>query len=423
MIAKENKKIVPSTGYKSPYIVLAQARRSGIDIGVYADAVRAAENIEYPNRVKWFDVCDELLTDAHLYAVVQKRKSAVLSVPVEFRREGKPDDKINEQLRSPWFGRFLGDAWDHILFGSTLVQFYLDDGWINYDLVPRKHYDPVNRIILRRQGDMKGESFDSFPDLLFIGDGRSLGLMLAAAPYVIYKRNTMSDWAQFCEIFGMPLLEGIYDGADEEARMKLLNDLYNRGANTALVHPEGTNLTIHDSQTKSGSNDLYKGLAEFCNSEISKLFLGNTLTTEVGDHGTQALGTVHQSIEERIEEMDRQTILNLLNFEMTDIFASMGVNTTGGEFVFKVPQQTDLAARISIDERIKRLGIPVSDDYFYETYGIEKPANYEELKREQSQDVLLQNDTGRIENKRSSFRNRLSGFFAKAPQEGASEWD
>lgn len=417
---------MPRKGTETPYIVLTQVQRKNIDIGTYTKSVQSAEDIKHPNRVKWLDMCAELLTDAHLYAVIQKRKSAVLSVPIEFHRDGKPDDVVNAQLRSPWFGNFLSDAWEHILYGSTLVQFYVENGWINYDLIPRKHYDPVNRIILAKQGDTKGESFDNFPDLLFVGSAGSLGLMLAAAPYVIYKRNTMADWAQFSEIFGMPLIEGTYDGGDEEARVKLLNDLFDRGANTALVHPDGTKIQLHDTQTKSGSSELYRGLADFCNAEISKLFLGNTLTTEAGEKGTQALGTVHKSIEERIEEMDRQSILNLLNYDMADIFPALGVNTAGGEFVYKVPQKTDLTARIAIDEKISNLGVPIADEHFYETYGIEKPDNYEELKKEKRTPQISAIDSMGLRNdSETSFFARLRDFFAKAPARnvGASEWD
>ena len=46
--------------------------------------------------------------------------------------------------------------------------------------------------------------------------------------------------------------------------------------------------------------DLYDKLCERCNNEISKLFLGNTLTTEASDKGTQALGTVHKDVEEKV---------------------------------------------------------------------------------------------------------------------------
>jgi phage gp29-like protein len=46
------------------------------------------------------------------------------------------------------------------------------------------------------------------------------------------------------------------------------------------VHAEDTVLKLVEAANKTGSADLYDKLCERCNNEISKLFLGNTLTTE-----------------------------------------------------------------------------------------------------------------------------------------------
>ena len=90
------------------------------------NALRAAESIDFPQRAKLYDLFEDILMDPHLSSVINKRKSAILCSVIEYRRGGKPDEKINEQLRSPWFLRFLGDAFDAIPQGNTLVQFYRD---------------------------------------------------------------------------------------------------------------------------------------------------------------------------------------------------------------------------------------------------------------------------------------------------------
>ena len=133
------------------------------------NALRAAESIDFPQRAKLYDLFEDILMDPHLSSVIDKRKSAILCSVIEYRRGGKPDEKINEQLRSPWFLRFLGDAFDAIPQGNTLVQFYRDKktGWLNYIFIPRKHYDPVRKLILKRQHDITGIPWDEFDDLLF----------------------------------------------------------------------------------------------------------------------------------------------------------------------------------------------------------------------------------------------------------------
>ncbi len=419
-------------------IILTQARRGSLDIGDYTSAIKSAGSVDFPKWCNLYDIYEDVLTDGHLSAVIQKRKSPILNTPIEFKRGGKVDEVIGVQLRSPWFRNFLDDLLDTIQYGTSTMQFFRNGEWIGYDLIPRKHVNPVKRIILRRQTDITGDSFDDYADLVSIGSPRELGLLAKAAPYVIYKRNAMADWAQFIELYGHPLREGIYDGWDDDARKKMTEDLYNMGGSAVILHPVGTEIKIHDAGSKAASSDLYKSFLQFCNDEISKLELGNTLTTEVGDKGTQALGTVHQSVEDKIERSDREFVLNVLNYELTDIFTNLGMNTSGGEFAFVVPQNKDLSARIQIDMQLKNMGLPIADEYLYETYGIEKPKNYEELKEKTgkaSNETPLGPDKKTSDEedsagekldrkKEKTLKNRITDFFHHAPgrDEGALEF-
>lgn len=365
-------------------IILRQPVRGGLDIGVYMNAIRKAEVVDYPQRARLLDLYDDVAMDSHLFSVLRKQKAAVLSSPIQFMRNGKVDKAMDEHIKSPWFLRFLGDLVDHDWFGvgGSLFQFYRDDkGWINYDLVPRKNVDAINRVILRNQTDLTGESWDEFGNLLFLGEPRQIGNLAVPAFWVILKRNNVADWADFAEIFGRPIREGTYDAWDEEARQKLLKDIANLAGAGVFVHPSGTELKLIQADNVSGGGDLYEKLGQFCNNEISKAVTGNTLTTEAGDKGTQALGTVQKEGEEDINFFVKQNILNILNYEMTDVFAAMGVNTAGGEFFFVPPKSKNTVEKANVIKTLKNdLKLPISDDYLYEEFGIPKPANYEELK-------------------------------------------
>lgn len=97
-------------GQKKPnVIVLTQPKRFGLDISDYMAAVKAAENVDFSRRYKLYDLYEDILMDTHLSCVLEKRKNAVLCSNMEFRVDGKPDDKINEQIQSPWFNRLVGD--------------------------------------------------------------------------------------------------------------------------------------------------------------------------------------------------------------------------------------------------------------------------------------------------------------------------
>ena len=203
---------------------------------------------------------------------------------------------------------------------------------------------------------------------------------------MIYKRNTTGDWSQFSEVFGMPIQEYTYDSDDEGSRERAISDAANVGSLATFVHGQDTSLNLIEAGNKTGSADVYERLCERCNNEISKLFLGNTLTTESSDTGTQALGTVHKKGEDKIAQSDRLYVLDVLNYEAADIFARMGIYTTGGEFCFPEKKDLDPTSKINILTQLcTGFNLPVDDDYLYEEFGISKPANYEMIKKEEQE--------------------------------------
>ena len=140
---------IPQQGQQRPnVIVLTQPKRFGIDIADFTSAVRAAEDVDFSRRYKLYDLYSDILMDTHLSCVIEKRRNAVLCADIEFWRDGKPDEAVNEQIKSPWFSRLVTDIIDAKMWGFSLCQFYRQGEWVDYDLIPRKHADPVRRLIL-----------------------------------------------------------------------------------------------------------------------------------------------------------------------------------------------------------------------------------------------------------------------------------
>lgn len=402
-------------------VIVTQNQRFGLDLSMYKAAIRAAENMDYTQRARLYDMYEDVMLDTHMISVVGKRRSALLKLPVEFRRDGMPDENVNVQIRSPWFRRFLKDALDAQFYGFTLVQFTKGtDGYLDYTLVPRKNVDPQLQLIKRYQSDLGGYPFGDYGNLLMIDGDMKLGLLAACLPWVIRKNGTVGDWCQFSELFGMPIRDYAYDAADEDARRRTLADAMSQGSGSVYVHPDGTKLSFIESGNKSGSADVYQKLADLCNREMSKAILGNTLTTEASETGTQALGTVHRAEEEGLTDSDRTFILNILNYQMTDIFLDMGIDTTGGEFVFV--HAGDMSrkdkAELLFSARV-RLGLPIDDDYIYRELGIEKPEDYERLKREAEERAERESA---MQDSRQQPVNRAERFFVTAPEYGAQKW-
>ncbi|MFC2449587.1 MAG: DUF935 family protein, partial [Prevotella denticola] len=227
---------------------------------------------------------------------------------------------------------------------------------------------------------------------------------------------------------------------DEQARQRLLQDARNQGANAVYIHPKDSALNLIEAANKSGTVDLYERFKDACNTEISIAVLGNTLTTDSKANGTQALGTVHQDEEEQQKEDDRDFVLDVLNFDMADIFVSLGINTAGGEFVYVKSRDIRKAEQITIVRELNSMGLPISDDYLYETFEIDRPEDYEQRKKEiaerkEAERQMAKRLTERLNGKEdnegdqnegqtgkkagSKFSNRIRDFFGVAPQDGA----
>jgi hypothetical protein len=403
-------------------------------------SLQSASAIDFYNRTVLYDIYHSIITtDGHLSGIIDKRLSAVSRERFVFQRDGKPVDEVNAQIRSPWFRKFVKDAVASKLWGFTLCQFHRDErGWITYDLIDRKHFDAVKREVLLYETDVTGVPLDAFANCLVIcDDPRGLGKLATCAPYALYKRGNMGDWAQFCQIFGMPIREYTYSAGDEDARKRLLADARKQGANAVYIHPEGSSMTLHEAAGKSGTVDLYKRFLDNCNDEMSIAVLGNTLTTKSDTNGTQALGTVQAKEQMKITEDDIQFILDLLNYDMTDIFAALGVSTENGEFVRVEPKYQDKQVQINVVSKLKEMGLPMSDDYLYETFDVEKPDDYDARKaaieaeqaaaEERARELALRlNDGTRGAGKeptaeeRRTFLDRFRSFFGLAPQDGAN---
>lgn len=424
--------LVPQ-GMRQPDIVLQMPEIFMFDMNAYMQSVKAAKGIDFSNRARLYDMYDSASLDLHLSGVIAKRMRGVTKIPIEFRRNGVPDDVINNQIKSPWFKQLRKDLVMSEFWGFTLVQFYLnEEGNIRYDLINRKHYDPIHRKLLKYQGSMDGVPIDDFPDMLFVGSERDLGIYAELLPAVLYKRGDMSDWAQFCNIFGMPIREYTYDAGDEEARRRVIADARQQGANAAYIHPKESELKLVEAGNKTGSSDLYRTFAEYWDSKMSIRVLGNTLTTDAKSTGTQALGSVHKEEEDEMNSDDRDFILDILNYDMRPIFASLGFNVEGGEFVYAKKDKINPAQQIDIVQKLSSMGLPIDDDYLYETFCVAKPDNYKQLKEEKEAakaafreqlDLQDNDDDKKKQDKntdKTAFKQHLKSFFGLAPDKGAN---
>jgi hypothetical protein len=367
-------------------IEIRSTQRGTQDISSWRSAMQTAESVTSPRRSLLYDLYNDLELDGHLSSVLDKRINVVKNAPLIFIENGVENKEITKLLKTETNTNFIGELLKSKFWGFTMGELTIvDKTKLEINLIPRKHVVPEYEYIALREGDSSGISFtdEAYGKYLIqSGQKRDLGLLLKAAQYVIYKRGGFGDWSQFAEIFGMPFRIGKYDGYDEQTRHQLEQALANAGSASYAVIPRESDIEFLQNYGNAGSNVVFESLIEACNTEISKLILGNTLTTESGGVGSQALGTVHQSVEDQIHYADKMFILFNLNEKLTPLLKQHGypINELG-EWTYEESANIALKERIEIDMKVSEK-VPISDDYWYKTYGIEKPEDYDKLKKE-----------------------------------------
>ena len=369
MTAKRTKGKTPAIIQK---IEVSQTKRSTQDIESWRNAIKSAESIYFPRRVNLYDLYNEILLDGHLTAVVEKRKIAITNTPLAFIENGKVNEDISSLATTENFMHLLGYIIESKIWGHSLVELSFEEGTLVPLLIPRKHVVPEKGIILRNQNDFAGFAYRELPYTNFIlevGEADALGLLMKAAQYVIYKRGGFGDWAQYCELFGMPFRVAKYDGYDEKTRTDLENALKAAGSAAYIVIPKEAELSFIQNNT-TGSSILYDMLVDNCNKELSKLILGQTMTTEAS--GAYAQAKIHLEVEMEIHFADKLFVKNILNEKLIPLLQIHGFNVGNGKFIFQEKENIDKKTKLDMDLKLAEK-IKIDDNYFYETYNIPLP--------------------------------------------------
>jgi len=210
--------------------------------------------------------------------------------------------------------------------------------------------------------------------LVEVGGKKNYGKLMTAAQYVIYKRGGFGHWAKFAELFGMPFRVGKYDPYNAASRKNLEDGLEKMGSAAWAAVANGSSIELLNGNDTGTGHNVFKGLIDACNEELSKLFLGNTLTTQQGDKGARSLGDVHKSVEEDINVSDMLEMEIVFNARLIEKLKATGMPVPEGRICFNETSTIPLEKRIDIDKKLAvDIGLPMTQKYLYNTYGVEVP--------------------------------------------------
>lgn len=457
-MSKKTRKPIPAVA-KQPGIVIndftqVAPDRSRKDIKALRQAIEAAETPIMPNRADLYDLYhDNITIDGHLSGILNKRRDTVRNKALQFvNAEGRVVDEMTALIDSAEFYRLCGLIIDSVFWGISGVQFIAGDKF-DFVEIPRKHILAERGEICRNIYDCHGVPIADIPGAWLIGQPHDLGRLLTCMLYAIYKRGGLGDLAQYVEIFGQPVRIIHYDAYDTKTRDELRKMAQQAGSSLVMMIPKQAQFEMLDGKSSNGNGQLQRTFINTCNEEMSIAILGNSETTTSSASSGYAQAKEHGKQQQEIIKADMKLLLNTLNSDyFLGILALYGYPVEGGHFSFA--QEVDLTAltqRINIDIQLADR-VPIDDDYWYNTYGIPKPDNYDELKaqleeqkqatlealrrssgasndhsedetqqeqQEKAQQRKENNRTRNAANKAKNLADMLQGFFGIAPHDGA----
>lgn len=361
--------------------------RSKKDIGNFVTALQHAESIHHPNRVALFNVYDNILIDGHLTGIIQKRIDAVSNKTIVYKdKAGKKIDAFDDVINSETFQKVVVEIIRSQFMGISGMEFLPGKEFV-FEEIPRRHIRPEKGMIVFDQFGENGIEYKERSNIWIVGDKKDLGLLYKCAPYSIWKRGNIADWAQYIEIYGQPVMIFRYEGYDESGKLAAQKLVENVGSSLRLSLPKELNFEMLDGKANSnGDGKLQDGFRKAMNEEMSVIILGNTETTTSSTSSGHAQSKEHGKQQLEITKSDMKLLrAKLNNAQFISILKSYGFPVVeGGKFGYE--KEIDLEAlklRSEIDANIAATGLPIDDDHYYETYGIAKPADYDAQKEAQ----------------------------------------
>lgn len=390
----------------------------------------AMQQADRGRRANLIELYDNLLIDTVLSDAVGKRIRAITNSDIVFQKNGKEIEPIMDLIDTPAFEELLEECMKTKFYGKSIIELDFSTGF-KITSIDRRHLNTETKQILVNQYDTNGVSYAEQNDfILNLGKDNDLGIFLNTAPHAIFKRNGGADYAQFCELFGIPMLAGLYDPNDEAGRQEMENAFANRGSGGSVVMSKESDIkTIGNSQ--SGNVDIHDRFLKRCDEQILIGIVGQTMTTLDGSSYSQ--GKVHADVENEINKADRRFIQRILNFELLPRLAKRGYPVEGGWFSFPekekaLSKKEQLEIAIEVDNRTE---YGIDEKYWYENFGLPKGS----LKKEKSPKVLIEKEeqetdreekskTSKKTNKQTlsskkinySFWRKVVDFFQQAPR-------
>ena len=364
-----------------------------------AEIFKEADAGDVLRQMELFEEMEE--KDPHLFSQLQTRKNAVTGLDFEIipfsddPRDKEIADFIEEQINGI---ESLEDVETDLLdaigkgFAVSEIMWGYDEGHVVVREIKSRHqkrffWDSLDDSFKVRTKDAPEGIL--LPTNKFIvhrykarsGHTSRAGILRVVAWMYLFKNYDLKDWVSFAEVYGLPLRLGKYaPGASEADKVALMQALVQIGADAAGIIPDGTSIDFITTE-KTSSSDLYERLARYCDEQISKAILGQTLTSDSGG-GSYAQSKTHNDVRHDLTVADCKSLASTLRRDLIRplcIF-NFGEDKRVPHIRFDCEESEDLTQTATIiGTLVNEVGLRVPTSFIYKKFSIPEPEADEEV--------------------------------------------
>lgn len=363
-----------------------------------AQIFREADDGDVMRQMELFEEMEE--KDPHIFAQLQTRKNAVTGLDYEILpfSDDESDKNIAEFVKLEFeslenLEYVLMDLLDAIGKGiavSEIIWVY-DEGKVTIQEIKCRHqkkffwdHNDAFKVVTKEFAagiEIPKDKFIIHRYKARSGHPSRAGVLRVVAWMYLFKNYDLKDWVSFCEIFGMPLRLGKYNpSASEDDKEALMRALVQIGTDAAGIIPEGTEIEFKES-SKTTSINVYESLARFCDEQISKAVLGQTLTSDSGG-GSFAQSKTHNEVRHDLTIADCKSLASTLRRDLIRplVLFNFGEDKRIPYIRFDFEEAGDLKeAAVIYENLICKIGLKIPTAHLYKKFSIPKPEAGEEV--------------------------------------------
>ncbi len=352
-----------------------------------------------------FELFDEMLQKwPRLASVEATRRLALTGLDWDVvpqigatQADGRPDragaQVVAEYCRAALSGlERLDEVLDHLArgvgYGIAVAEIVWEDGRLA-DLVPVPHgrlisdpHEPWRLRVRTEEEPHLGVALDEHPFKWIVHQPRCRpgrpfegGLLRASALLYLAQNLGLKDWLVYSQVAGMPIRVARFaPGTPDAEKRQLLRVLESLGTDAVAVLSNTVELEFVEAGP--AGEKPYKPIQEYCNTEVTILWLGQHLTTDIRTSGSRAAAEVHDRVREDLLVGDMREEAGTLRRDLLAPLARARFGDAAPVPHFRRSLVESVNTKVlaeTLAVAVRELGLPVPEAWARRSLGIPEP--------------------------------------------------